>query len=104
MKLSFVHEITVKRWQQSIQIMLPKTENAPTLNKLRNIQLIEADLNGYLKIKGNKQLIENGEKFGVLEQEMFGGRKNKSTHMALITQTLINDNTKICSPPPSHCN
>lgn len=42
-------------WCQDHHVILPKTE-PPLLNKLRNIQILDADYNSYYKCKVNHQL------------------------------------------------
>ena len=41
--------------------MIPKDQDAPKLERLRTIQLLEADYNGYLKAKIGRQLLQRGE-------------------------------------------
>lgn len=59
--LPFVYGFSHHRWQKSLHAMIPKLPNAPHLHKLRIIQLIEADLNAYLKVKIGKQLMQASE-------------------------------------------
>lgn len=90
--LPFNYPISVKCWKMSHHILLPKTQE-PTLHKMRNIQIVEADYNTYLKVKINHQLFQNSKTLYFLQDQMYGGLQNKSTHLALSHQTLINDAT-----------
>ena len=49
--MPFEHGFTTERWSKSIHQMLEKIPGRPLLMKLRIIQLLEADLNCYMKIK-----------------------------------------------------
>ena len=89
--LPFEYAFSPMRWKQSIHFMIEKLPGIPKINKLRIIQLIEADLNAYLKIKIGKQLMTIGENNYTLGDQMHGGRANRTTTDALITQQLVND-------------
>ena len=88
--LPFVFPMSVYRWQKANHILIPKTTH-PTISKLRNIQLIEADYNSYYKVKVNNQLLRLQYPQTILNDQMYGGLRGKSTHMALANQILIND-------------
>ena len=49
MSLPFQYGFSLKRWQKSTHVMLPKM-NKPYIHKLRIIQLFEGDFNAALKI------------------------------------------------------
>lgn len=50
MSAPFRYGFELKRWCQEIHVMIPKNKDQPIIGRLRNIQLIETDLNAYLKI------------------------------------------------------
>lgn len=64
------------------------------MNRLRIIQLVEADFNVFQKVKIGRELMSFVEKNNLLPDEMYGGRKGKSVHDALIIQNLIFDITR----------
>ena len=82
------------RWKQSIHFMIEKLPGIPRINKLRIIQLIEADLNAYLKVKIGKHLMNIGEDNNTLGDQMHRGRAHRTTTDALVTQQLVNDISK----------
>ena len=88
MTLPFKYGFAPNRWRNSIHLMLEKCHGRPIINKLRIIQLFEADFNAYLKIKISRQLMRKAEKQGLFGSDMHGGLKGKSTHDALLTQQL----------------
>ena len=94
LSLPFQFAFRVDRRTQAHHIILPKT-NPPQLHKLRNIQIIEADYNSYFKCKINKQLFRNEKVVKLLQKQMYGGIKNKSSHLAVVNQLLINDFIKL---------
>ena len=89
--IPFQYCFAPKRWQRSIHFMLEKVQGTPRIDKLRIIQLIEADLNAMLKVKIGRQLMKMAEANGILGEEMHGGRKGRTTTDALITQRLVYD-------------
>ena len=74
--------------------MIEKLPGIPQINKLRIIQLIEADLNAYLKVKIGKHLMKIGENNNTLGDQMHGGIAHRTTTDTLVTQQLVNDISK----------
>ena len=89
--LPFAHGFSHPRWNASVHHMLEKSAGTPDIECLWIIQLIEEDLNMYLKIKVNRQLLDHTSKHNLLPPEMHGGREGKSTHAPLLSQTLLFD-------------
>ena len=89
--LPFLHCFSPKRWTQSIHFMLEKLPGIPKLNKLRIIQLLEADFNAILKVKIGRQLMTIAENNHLLGEQMHGGRSERTTTDALIMKHLIHD-------------
>ena len=71
--------------------MLEKIEGYPLVTKLRIIQIIEAYLNLYLKVKIGRQFTSNMELNRQFDEDMHGGRRNKSTQEAIIALKLLMD-------------
>ena len=94
LSLPFEHGFSPKRWQASIHVMLEKIPGQPRVDKLRIIQLLEADFNIALKIKIGRQLMKHAEKHDLLGNQMHGGRRGHSTTTAIAIQTLTNDIAK----------
>lgn len=88
MTLPFQYAFAPERWCNSIHLMLEKCQGRPLLNKLRIIQLFEADFNASLKIKISRQLMRTAEEQQLFGKDMHGGLKGKSMHDALMTQQL----------------
>ena len=68
-------------------------EKGPVLGKLRNITLIEGDLQINMRIQLNvdsKELIENNDRFS---KANFGSRKNYAIETAILKKRLIYDNS-----------
>ena len=91
MTIPFQYQFSPLRWKSSIHCMIEKVKGSPKNDKLRIIQLIEADFNAALKIKISKQLMALAEKHVLLGTQMHGGRRNKGTSDALLTQRLAYD-------------
>ena len=56
----------LQRWEQVYQTMLEKIKGVPRIDKLRVIQLIEADLNMALRIIFGRQLVHHAEAKGFI--------------------------------------
>lgn len=52
--------------------MLKKIPSIPHVDKMRIIQLIEADLNGYLKVVIGRNLMMKAENENQLDKEVYG--------------------------------
>ena len=63
----------------------------PYITKLMIVQLYEADFNTMLKLLMGKRLMGHSEKHGLNGNRLYGSRKGKSTHEALITVRVIYD-------------
>ena len=90
LSIPFHFPFKVNHWSQSHHVLLPKT-NPPLLHKMRNIQIIEADYNSYFKQKINHQLLNTPQVSHILQNQMYGGIQNRSTHLSITNQLLIND-------------
>ena len=91
MSLPFQYGFSPERWRESIHVMLEKIRGNPRIDKLRIIQLFEADLNAVLKIKIGRNLMHKPEMERILGDDMHGGRKGRTAHDALLTQTVATD-------------
>ena len=59
--IPFEFDFTLDQWLNALQVMLEKTKGNPRLDKLRVIQLIEADLNMMLRIIFGRRLVHWAE-------------------------------------------
>ena len=55
----------LKRWRKVLQVMLCKKPGNYNIDKLRVIQLIEADLNMYFRLVWGKRLVHHARKLGL---------------------------------------
>ena len=65
-----------------------KEAGNPNIERLRIIQLLEADFNLYLKLKIGRDFMLLAEAHNLLDAGMFGGRRRLSAHDASIFQRL----------------
>ena len=89
--IPFKQGFTMPRWNSSIHHMLEKSPGNHSLKKMRIIQLVEADFNIYQKIKISRELMRKIVKEETFPDEMYGGRKNRTSHDAISAQTLMFD-------------
>ena len=81
-----------KRWLKLLEVSLEKGKG-PIVGKLRNITLIEGDMQIGMRIALNskgQELIENDQRFS---KANFGSRKNYSINTAILQKRLILDNS-----------
>ena len=86
MQFGFSYE----RWEKSWHCMLQKTEWA-IYPKLRIIQLFEGDFNAALKYLIGKTLMKYTTELNLLNDDIFGSRKGKTSTEAMITLQLSYD-------------
>lgn len=92
--IPFRHAFAPQRWKNATHIILPKTD-PPIRSRLRHIQLIESDVNCYYKIKVNKHVMQNAEKFNLIPDEMHGGRRKQNMQNDHLIQTLTYDHMRV---------
>ena len=90
METPFQVGIPLTRWTRSLHCMIQKMEQ-PFVNKLRIVQLYEADFNTMLKFIIGRRLMQYGEKHGLNGHQLYGSCKGRSTYDALITVRIIYD-------------
>ena len=100
-ELPFKFGFTLERWKHVIHTMIPKSEK-PYINKLRNIQITEADYNGALKYIIGRQLRKYCENNGTSSDNTFGGRSEKNCIQMLKTIQSINEENRIKQIPQAH--
>ncbi len=83
------------RWERVFQTMLEKVPGVPRLDKLRVIQIIEADLNMCLKIIFGCRLIQRAEEIGSIPSTLWGSRPNRSSADCVLLKRLSYDSIRI---------
>jgi hypothetical protein len=87
-----------KQWRQAIDIMLEKIPGVPRINKLRIIQLLEADLNQVLRSAFARNISKLAqETLGIISEHQYGGSHQTCLtpvlNKLLTVQLLIQKNT-----------
>ena len=83
-----------KRWIDLVEITLEKGKG-PILGKLRNITLIEGDLQTNMRIQLNSELEELIEKDNRFSTANFGLRKNYAIETVILKKRLMYNNSLI---------
>ena len=84
---SVQHQVILPRWREITCLMLEKIPGTPKIDKLRVIQLIEADVNLLYGIVIGRRLLWNAEKHQVLGNAQWGSRPGRSAiEASLMTQ------------------
>ena len=90
MRVPFAQGFPLDRWSNSVHCMLQKKKQ-PFINKLRIIQLFEADFNSALKYVLGRKLLYYSEEQSLNSTQTHGSRPGRSTHDALKINTLSYD-------------
>ena len=90
MNLIIESGIHPRRWGNALQVMLEKVAGICLVDKLRSIQLYEADLNWYMKFIFNDIALEKLNALGLLPEEHYS-RKGSTAEDACLEKTLTLD-------------
>jgi hypothetical protein len=77
-----------ERWKQAVDVMLEKIPGVPRSNKLRIIQLLEADLNQVLRITFARKISRLAKEHSVIISEHQYGRANKTCLTPVLDKLL----------------
>ena len=91
MSIPFELGLTLHRWEKVLQTMLEKTPGNPRIDKLRVIQIIEADLNMCLRIIFGRRLVQRAEQAGTIPSSQWGSRPNRSSTDCVFLKRLSYD-------------
>jgi len=80
----------LRRWTKGLNVMLEKIPGNCNLEKLCIIVLFEADFN-YNNKRIGRAVMVSAEKAGLLTQEQYGSRKNKSANLQCLNKRLLYD-------------
>ena len=80
--------IVPNSWGKSTHVMIPKTKGYLHVNKLRTIQIIEAELNIMLKFIVNKNLMFLNTTSNIIGPNTYGSLKNRSKNDSLLQQNF----------------
>jgi hypothetical protein len=77
-----------ERWKQAVDVMLEKIPGVPRSNKLRIIQLLEADLNQVLRIAFARNISRLAKEHSVIISEHQYGRDNNTCLTPVLNKLL----------------
>lgn len=89
------NSIILKRWKKILQVMLCKSRGNYLLHKLRIIQLLEADLNMYLRLVWGKLLVRNILKHDLFPQEQGGNKPGHQGTSSAVLKVLSFDQIRL---------
>lgn len=89
------HTFLLSRWKKVLQVMICKTPGNYHIDKLRVIQLLEADLNMYLRLIWGKRLIHNTLKHDLFPQEQLGNKPGVLGASAALLKVLTFDHIRL---------
>lgn len=83
--------ISLNRWQQTISVMLEKDKGRPKINRLRIIQLFEADYNFVLSLVLGHRLMNFARRHCGFNESQYGSLKGKQAQSAILNKILTYD-------------
>ena len=95
LNLGVKHNFILRRWKKVLQVMLCKIPGNYDINKLRVIQLIEADLNMYFRLIWGKRLVHHAHSKQLIPKEQFGSVPGTLSTSALLLKVLSFDLIRI---------
>ena len=84
-------DISLRRWQQSLNIMIEKEKGNPKLHRLCIIQLFEADFNLCLKPVFGDRPMGFAYRYCGLNESQYGSRAGYLFHGAILNKVLTYD-------------
>ena len=91
LSLPFKHGFTLPLWTSAVQVMLEKTKGCARIDKLRVIQLLEADLNMALRVIFGRRLVQRAEDCETIPMSQWGSWPNRSSTDAILLKRLSYD-------------
>lgn len=88
---AFQWGIVPKRWLKAVQILLEKDPGTPQINRLRRIQLLEADMNTGFKSIWGQRLLQKATQLGMISDWQFGIRRGRMCIRAILLKRLSYD-------------
>lgn len=90
------------RWTQATNVMIEKKDGNRRVDKLRTIVLFEPDFNFNNKKMG-RDTMNHAEKYSLLAEEQFGGRKKKTAIDHAVNKRLTYDLCRQSRQPTALC-
>ena len=78
-------------WAKSVQLMLQKDPGKPWVNRLRIIELLDANFNAALMIVVGRNMIHNANDKGAIHHSAYGSVPGRSPQDALLHKVVTMD-------------
>jgi hypothetical protein len=88
LELSMSYCVVLDRFFKVATTLLEKDPGQPRIHRLRPICIVETELNCVAKSQWSKKLMGHVEKFGLLTEDQYGGRKHCQAQSAVINKVL----------------
>ena len=82
---------SLSRWQQTVSVMLEKDRGSPKIDRLRIIQLFEADYNFLLSLILGHRLMNFARRHCQFNESQYGSLKGKQAQSAVLNKILTYD-------------
>ncbi len=99
LNMSTSHGSPLERWRQIVQVMIEKKAGNQQLNKLRTINLFEADYNWLIGMIFGRRMVHEAERQNHLHEGQWGSRPGRSAHDALLHKLLSYEIARLTRTP-----
>ena len=83
--------IAIPRWSQAVNVMIEKDKGQPRINRLRIIDLFEADYNLFLKVTWGSRLVRRALNMDLLNDGQHGSVPGRTTMDPIMLNQLTTD-------------
>ena len=93
--MPFRFAMVPRRWANTLQILLEKDKGTPWSNRLRIIELFDAQVNAGLQIIFGQRMVANAMKFNQLHPSTYGSIPHRTAQDAVLEKTISMDIMRI---------
>ena len=95
MMMPFRFAMVPQRWAKTIQIMLEKDQGNPWSNRLRIIELFDAQLNCGMQVIFGQRMVRNGLQWGLVHDSAYGSVPARTAQDAVLEKVLTLDMMRV---------
>jgi len=91
MHIAFANGILLKRWKDTVTVLIPKDDGIIKIHRLRPLHLVEPEVNALAKGLWARTLMKRAERTNNMTDDQYGGRKNRQAQSAVLNKILYYD-------------
>ena len=91
MNLPLIYSFLPELWAKSVQLMLQKDPGRPWVNRLRIIELLDANFNAALMIVVGRNMVHKANDLGAIHHSAYGSVPGRSPQDAILHKVVTMD-------------